>query len=263
MLRPFRIAAATNCFGQPLKTAILTAGEIGAAGLQLDALNEIKSSELSESGRRQFLHHLGDVGLSVASLNVPLRRSLYDRGDLDSRIDIIKQTMSFAWQLKSKVVTARVGRIPEAGDSAERLTLVSALNDLARHGNHIGAVFSITTTGDSPDAIAELLEQVDQGPIGVHLDPAALVAGERRPVEYFVRFRDCISQIQIRDSVRDIDDAPLETAVGRGEVEWDELLAVAYEAEFTGWMTVERRNGDDKIGDMARAVKFVRNLQPG
>lgn len=263
MLRAFRIAAATNCFAQPLKSAIQTAGEIGASGLQLDALNEIRQQEFTESARRQFLHRLGELGMSVASLNVPLRRALYDRDNLDARLDAVKQAMSFAWQLKSRVVTARVGSLPDAGDSADRETLVAVLNDLARHGNHVGAVFSLTTSGDSAETLAELLAEVDQGPLGVHLDPAVLVTSGRNPVDYITRFRDVVSQIQIRDAVRDIDGAALETPVGRGEVVWDELLALAYEAEFQGWLTVDRRSGDDRISDMARAVKFVRNLLPG
>ena len=41
------------------------------------------------------------------------------------------------------------------------------------------------------------------------------------------------------------------------------MLVVAHEAEYTGWLTVERRNGNDRVNDMARAVKYVRSLEPG
>ena len=163
MQRAFRIAAATCCFGQPLKSAILTAGEIGVTGLQLDALHELKPEAFSASGRRQFLHRLAELGLSVASLNVPLRRTLYDRDHLDARIDAVKRSMTFAYQLNSKVVTARIGRIPREDAAANRMTLVAALNDLAGHGNHVGTVFTIVPSGDSLDEIAELLSQAGVG----------------------------------------------------------------------------------------------------
>lgn len=257
------IAAATRCFGQPLKSAIPTAEQMAVAGVELDALNEIRATEFSDSGRRQFLHSLSERGLAVSSLFLPLRRSLYDRDQLDGRIDAIKCTMQFAYELKSKTVTGRIGRVPEDHDSEAYATLVAVLNDIARHANQVGAVFCITPSGDSPVTLTELLSRIDQGPIGVKIDPAAIVTSGQNAVKTFVTLMDFVQQIQIRDAVSDINGEPLETPVGRGEVVWDEFLATIHEADFRGWLTVERRQGDDRILDMTRAVKFVRNLLPG
>ncbi len=89
-MRPLRLALATSCLGQPLKPALMLASRLGANGVQLDARNEIKPSEMSATGRRQFLHLLSEIGLQIASLDFPLRRRLWDEERLDARLDALK-----------------------------------------------------------------------------------------------------------------------------------------------------------------------------
>ncbi|GAB4153702.1 MAG: hypothetical protein Tsb009_30150 [Planctomycetaceae bacterium] len=257
-----RIAAVTKCFHQPLKKSLRTAQELGFAGVQLDAIQEIKPAEFTDSAKRQFLLHLRELGLAVASLNVPARKSLYHLDDLDNRIDTLKQTMRFAFQLQSKTVTSRVGQIPEDTQSPEYQTLLSVLNDLARHANHVGAVLAITPSGDDFQSLEKLLSGVTEGPIGLHLDPTSLIASGQQPARFFEQFADYVLQIQIRDALRDMDGGVQETPVGRGEVIWDEFLVLIHSADYPGWLTVERQQGNDKQNDMVRAMKFVRNILP-
>jgi L-ribulose-5-phosphate 3-epimerase len=257
-----RMAVVLRCFGQPLKKALQTAGTMNVTGIQLDAITELRSLELSDSGRRQFLRHLSDQGLSIASVNVPLQKSLSELTDLDARIDLLKRAMQSAFLLKSKIVTARIGRIPENTESREYNTLVAVLNDLAKHANHVGSVLAVTPSGDPLQAIDDLFSKISQGPMELHLDPAGLVASGQQAAEFFRRFPKIISQIQIRDAVRDLDGGVLETPVGRGEVVWDELMVLIHEADFKGWLAVERKQGEDKFGDMSRALSFTKQLLP-
>jgi sugar phosphate isomerase/epimerase len=260
---PIHVAVATRSFHQPIKRAVQTAREIGVQGIQLDARNELKPADLSETGRRQFLHLLEEHGLAVASVTFPLSRSLYDPAGLEGRLDALKATMQFAYQLRAKVVTARVGRIPAEAESADYRTLWEVASDLAQHGNRVGVILAVTPMNDPPAALAAFLKSVTAGPIGFHLDPAALVMGGQDPVEAARGLYDLIAHVQIRDAVRDMDGAGSEVPVGRGEVDWDELLALLEEARYQQWLTVERTQGDDKIGDAARAVQFLKRVAGG
>src|SRR5262245_2402745 len=85
-MSPLRIALATRCLGLPLRGSLLAASSFGAAGVQLDVRDELKPGDLSETGRRQFLHQLEESGLSVASVAFPLRRALFDQEHLDARV---------------------------------------------------------------------------------------------------------------------------------------------------------------------------------
>ncbi len=258
-----KIAAAAHCFGRPLKELIQSAAEIGVRGLQFDARNELKPSELSETGRRQLLHSMNELDLSVASLTFPIRRSFYDQEQLDGRIAATKAAMEFAFQMKSRVVTARIGKIPAEPDSPEYVMLCDVMNELARYGNRIGTIFCVTPTNDSPDTIRQLLSRIVDGLIGINYDPATFIMTGHDPIEAFRELHDVIHHIQIRDALRDIDGSGIEVPVGRGEVPWDELLAMIDDAKYLGWLTVDRTAGDDKLADITRAANYLHNVALG
>ena len=64
----------------------------------------------------------------------------------------------------------------------------------------------------------------------------------------------------VRDAIRDIDAGGLEVALGRGEVEWIEVLPLLDEIEYAGWVTVNRTQGNDLALDAARAVEYLKNV---
>ena len=57
-----------------------------------------------------------------------------------------------------------------------------------------------------------------------------------------------------------VDAGGLEVALGRGEVEWIEILPLLDEVAYAGWVTVVRTQGDDRGGDVARGVKYLSNV---
>src|SRR6266404_4886160 len=69
---PLKIAVATRCLSLPLKDSLRVAASLGAKGVQFDAREELRPGDLTETGRRQLLHGLGELGLSVASLAFPM-----------------------------------------------------------------------------------------------------------------------------------------------------------------------------------------------
>ncbi len=236
------------------------AAETGASGLQFDAREQLKPTDLSETGRRQFLHTLGERELSVASLTMPLRRVLHDEEYLDVRIEAIKQAMQFAWDLKARVLTCRIGRVPDDAESHERSRMLEVLSVLASHGNHVGVTFSITPSGDAPETLRSLIDDVDTGPLGIDFDPAERVMSRQKAVDSLRELHSLVTHVTLRDAVRDVDGGGREVAVGRGECDWPELLAVFDEMNYTGWLTADRTAGDDPFGDVTRAVQFVRNV---
>lgn len=259
----FRIAVATRALQLPLRQAVKAAHDLGAAGIQLDARNEIKPSELTQTGRREFLHQLGELNLAVASVSFPARRPLYDLEELDARLAAARGAMEFAWQLNARVLTLRIGRIPEDPESKEYDLLRNVLNDLARHGNRVGTTLAITPSRDSAESLAKLLGAITDGPVGVNFDPAGFVLAGFHPTEALRNLYARVAHFVVRDAIRDIEGSGVEVPVGRGEVDWDEFIALVGEADYRGWLTVDRTQGEDKPGDLARAIEFLRNVGMG
>jgi sugar phosphate isomerase/epimerase len=257
---PLHLAVATRCFQLPFKDSLRAAAACGATGVQFDAREELKPGDLTDTGRRQLVHSLAERGLSIASLAFPTRRSFYDEEELDARVAMAKRIMDLAWQLKCRVVTARVGKIPAQKEDKNYRVLLDVLRDLARHANQVGATLAITPTHDSPEALAELLDSIKTGPLAIDFDPAVFVMSGANPVDAFRLLHATVLHFSARDAVRDVDAGGLEVAIGRGEVEWIELLPLLDEVRFTGWVTVNRTQGDDRPGDVARGVQYLKNV---
>lgn len=258
-----RVAVALTPLDRPVRAAIHAAAEMDADGVQFELGRDFTVGDMTESARRQLLHELDERRLGVAALHLPLQRGLCELDGLDARIDRLKAALQLAYQLRADSVTFRIGRVPVESASMEYETLAAVLNDLARHANRVGSMPSIIPSADDAEAIAALVSRVREGPLGVCLDPAIAVAGGKSPPAVYRALVDVVSQLLVRDAVRDVDGAVVEVPLGRGEVPWDELLALVNEAAFSGWLTATRTQGDDKPGDLRRAVLFVRNVLAG
>ncbi|MEX2287492.1 MAG: sugar phosphate isomerase/epimerase family protein [Planctomycetaceae bacterium] len=258
-----KIAVAAHCFAGPLKRSLQAIAQSGARGIQFDAQNELKPAEFSETGRRQFLHHLDELGLSVASLTFPTRAVLYDLEQLEPRVAAIKGVLEFSAQLKARVVAMRIGRIPDEPQAEEFLVLRDVLNDLCRYGNHVGATLAITPMSDSAESLKRLFATISSGPIGVNFDPANCIMSGQEVGANMRALHDVLIHIQIRDAIRDLDGSGQEVPVGRGQVDWEEFLALVDEAAYHGWLTVDRTQGEDQAGDVTRAVQYLRQVAQG
>lgn len=260
---PLHVALATRALKEPLRRSVRFASDTGVTGIQFDAREELKPGELSETGIRQFRHQIGELGLHVASLAFPTRRSFYDEEQLDARIAAIRCVMDFARQLGTSVVTVRLGKIPADKESKDSLILYDVVSDLARYGNKVGATLAVSPTGDSPDALGELISSIKTGPIGIDFDPAAFVLCGHKPAEAFRKLHSLVAHFQARDALADVGGGGEEVPLGRGEVDWVELLPLLEEANYRGWTTIVRTQGDDKPGDLRRGVQFLKNVLLG
>jgi sugar phosphate isomerase/epimerase len=228
--------------------------------VQFDARDELRPGELTDTGRRQLLHLLGETGLSIASLALATRRSFYDEDQLDARVAAAKRALDHAWQLQARVVTARIGKVPGDKESKAYRLLFEVLSDLARHGNQVGATLAITPSHDSPQVLSELVGSIKTGPLGIDFDPAVFVMSGHNPAEALRTLHPLVMHFTARDAIRDVDAGGIETALGRGEVEWIELLPLLDEINYSGWVTVNRTQGEDRAGDAARAIQYLKNV---
>lgn len=259
----FRLAVATRCFDLPLRQALLQAANCGAEGVQFDLRTELNPTELHESGRRDLRHLLDEQGLRVAGTTFSLRRKLADEHELDRRIAAIKQAMSWSYDLAAPVLTFRIGHLPTDENGKEAKILREILTDLAMHANHVGVTLALTPTHDSAADLHNWLSALQVGPLGIDFDPAQFAIAGQDAVAALRTLHNLTHHVQLRDALADIDGTIAETPVGLGSVPWLEILAALGEIEYSGWLTAMRTQGNDKAGDMERAIKYVRRLLLG
>jgi sugar phosphate isomerase/epimerase len=249
--------------GEPLLQSIKSIAAIDAAGVQFDLRDELPPQTLGETALRDFLHRLSELGLRSSAMTFSTRRSLYDQDHLDERIAAIASAMRFARQLKSDCLTLRIGPLPTEADGRESQILFDVLCDLARHGNHVGTSLAIAPGRESPAELLSLIDRVKTGPIGVDFDAAAFAMNGHDSSDAFKTLHTRIVHVQARDGQRAAGGIGTETALGRGEVDWVELLPLLDQIEYRGWITAVRTQGNDRRGDVLRAVEYLRNVRMG
>lgn len=260
---PFRLSIPTAIYRQPLRTAIRLAAAAGAEGVQFDLRHEVTAAEFGPSARQQLRHYLEELNLHVGACTLSTHGTLVDADRLDARVAAIKRNLEFARQLGSDVLTVRLGPIPPDEDAVGRDRLRGVLSDLAAQSDRIGASVALSTLGNASGALSDLLASVATGPCGVDFDPAGFVFAGERPHAAVAQLHTHVAHVQIRDGLRSPEGAGVETAVGAGEVAWDELLAMLAELDRPCWMTVRRTGGADVAGDVARGLQYVRNVAAG
>lgn len=262
-MHQFRLAVATRCFRQPLMDSLKSAASIGAEGVQFDLRNEVVAADFTDTGRRQFLHRLTELNLTVSGASFPLSRPLTEEAEIDKRVNELRSAMTFAYSLKAHTLCCKVGRIPGENEVKPRKLLLEVLNDLARHANHVGTVLCVTPTNDSAEDLLALVQEVKAGPIGIDYDPAHFALTGRSNAEALRVLYAVIMHVQLRDGFRGLDGGGQEATVGNGVVDWTELLALLGEIDYRGWLTAIRNQGDERANDVALAIKHVGRILLG
>lgn len=257
----FRFGFPSRLFERPIRESVARVAALGVDGVQLDLRNELTAGGLSDTGRRQLRHVLKEQGLEFAPAVFPLRRPISDEVGLEERVAALSGALRFAGELRVSGLILRPGAIP-AVETAGRTILHEILNDLARVGDHVGVTPLLATGRETAETLRALLSAVTTGPIGLAWDPAAAVMGGREVESIMRAIPQSIQEVRLRDGFRETDGAGVETALGRGEVDWEQVLALLAESDYRGWLTPDRTGGDDPAGDATRAITYVRRVLP-
>jgi sugar phosphate isomerase/epimerase len=247
--------------GLPLRSGLQEIERLGVAGVQVDAFGPLSPKNLSQSGRREFRHLLRAHNLELTALNCPLRHGLDTAEGQEARIEHIKKVLTLSFELGPRTTIVQAGPIPEDLNSERGLLLVEALRALGSHGDRVGAALALETGLESGDVLRQFLSRFDTGGLGVNFDSANLVMSGFDPYESARALHGWIRHAQARDARRGGPGrAPQEVPLGHGDIDWLQLLGVLEEVEYRGWLTVERESGDNRRGDVAAGVAFLRRL---
>jgi sugar phosphate isomerase/epimerase len=256
-----KIAVSMSCLRQPLKKALHTVARLGASGVEIDARNTLKPSEISETGKRQLRKMLADLNLTIAAIRFPTRRGYDVLDDLDRRIEATKDAMSFAYSLGSSVVINAVGTVPEDEEHPSAVQLSASLSELARHGEKVGASLACETGSEPAERLASLLDRLDTGTIGIHFNPANLILSNNYDSD---SIRTCAAHVRcvaVRDAVRDLaQHRGIEVEIGRGSAEFPEILGVLEELRYSGWYVIDRPSNSNVLWEISNAISFLKAL---
>ena len=253
-----RFALPTFLCPAPLRVAVGRVKDAGADAVRLDLRSELKPADLGPTAVREVRHLIRSAGLAVGPAVYPTRGAVHDEDRLDARLRGLTAAVGSAGKLGCSTLTLRPFDVP--GEDEETTRLVEVLTDLAAAGAKAGVVPCVTVAGDA-GGWARVLDEVTTGPVGVTLDPAAVLLGGGDPGEVAGIVRvlpDRVREVTVRDATAGR--GGREVPAGQGDVDWEELLAVLDEAAFPGSLTPDRTAGPDPFAEAAAAITALRDL---
>jgi len=245
----------------PFRKALVVAAQLGATGVEIDARQELRPEELSQTGLRELRKLLEELSLRVVAVRFQTRRGYDVADDLERRVAATKAAMKFAADLRAPIVVNQIGRVPSEPDTPAWNLLVDTLTDLSGYGQHIGAVLAAQTGSEPGPDLARLLAVLPPQGVGVDLDPGNLIVNGYSPREAIESLGSSILHVHARDGVRDLGRGRgLEVPLGRGSADFPALLGSLEEHAYRGYFTVVRDSSDDPQFEIGEAVKYLKSL---
>jgi len=245
----------------PFKKALVLAAQLGADAVEIDARGELRPHELGDTALRQLRKMLDELRLKISTVSFRTRRGYEVLDDLDRRIEATKKALDFAYALGASTVVNEIGTISASEDSLEWSTMVEAVHDLGRYGQRCGAFLSARTGYSSGAELARLLDALPNGYLGIDLDPGGLIVHGHSVEEATSLLASHILHVHARDAVPDLAAGRgLEVPLGRGSVDFPNLLATLEAQDYRGYLTVQRNDSPTAVQEIGDAVQFLRNL---
>ena len=203
---------------------------------------------------------MNDLNLTVASIRFPTRRGYDIVQDLDRRIEATKEAMKFAYSLGATVVVNAVGLVPESTEHPAYQQLQASLSDIAKFGQHVGAMLACETGSESADRLDGLLNSLPEQSIGIAFNPGNLIVNDCFDEQ---SIKACASRtlcVIAKDGVKDLARGRgLEVPLGQGSAEFPQILGVLEEQHYRGWFVIDRSDSNS-LSEIGHAVSYLRAL---
>jgi sugar phosphate isomerase/epimerase len=256
-----RIGVDLASLRQPFKQALLTAARLGVAAVEIDGRNELFARNLTGTAVRQLRKMLEDLNLRVCAVGFHTRRGYYVPDGLDARVAATKRMMQLAYQLGAPLVVNQVGQVPANADDPNWSLLIDVLGDLAKFGQHVGAVLAAETGTESGSDLRRLLEAIPSGFVAADLNPAKLITQGFAPREAVEQLRPWIRHVHATDGTRDMARGRgTEVPLGQGSADLPELIGALESDDYRGYFTVQCPAGDSRLEEIQQAVNYLKRL---
>ncbi len=266
--------------GDPYK-GMEVACELGVEGVHISAYGGgLDLERKTTAERKEVLARINGMGLQVSCL-------IAWGGDVDlgkperlaENIEWGKRINETAVDMAGGLWMAHVGVMPEDTTCEVWARFRDALQQICAHGETVGAKLAMETGPEPPDTVLKMIEQVGSPALAVNFDPANLLIWPPYlaqhhgatfdydaalkacdPVEGLRKLIPYVVHAHAKDSVMRRDCTYDEVPLGTGMTNWPELHRIFQEHNYQGFYAIERECGEDAMGDVRRAVEYLRGL---
>jgi len=254
--------------------------EWGIGGVHLPAKGPFAPEEMDGHARRHLVKHVKSLGLTISAIMLwGGGVDLCEEKDWEKNVQWGESLLELAADLECGIWGAHVGVMPWEPKGEHWENMVRAMERFAAHGDRVGACVAIETGPEPPFVLKNLIQTVGGERIRVNYDPANLVMWPallaKRDGQVYDRelamadfmpsdgptvVGEYIVHTHAKDGMVTEEGKHQEVPLGEGWVDWPRYISSLEDVGYRGFFAIEREVGDDPVGDVRRAVDFLRGL---
>lgn len=194
----------------------------------------------------------------------PLTIGLVPPQTRTARMDALKRASDLARMCGIKAVHTHCGFLPENPNEPLYAESVAAIHEVAAHCKANGQTFLMETGQESPITLLRAIRDSGLDNIGVNLDTANLILyGKGDPVAALDVIGRYVRGMHAKDGFYPTDPRNLgeEVAIGKGKVDFAEVLRKLHKLHYTGPITIEREiSGPRQADDIRASIAYLQRL---
>lgn len=181
-----------------------------------------------------------------------------------ARIDALRRASDLAKTCGIKAVHTHCGFIPENPNDPLYPQLVAALKTVASHCKANGQTFLMEAGQETPITMLRAIEDSGLDNIGTNLDTANLILyGKGEPVGALDVLGKHVRGLHAKDGLYPTNPRDLgkETPIGKGKVNFPEVIRGLHRLSYTGPITIEREiSGAQQQADIRASKQYLEKL---
>ncbi|MBO6280301.1 MAG: sugar phosphate isomerase/epimerase [Bacilli bacterium] len=275
-----KLGVITDCFKRNLEESIKLAASLGLDGVQIYATTgEFSPQTLTENKKEFYKELLNNNNLVVSALCGDMGgHGFENEKDNIERIEKTKRIIDLAKEFNTKVITTHIGVIPSSKNEPRYQIMLKAITKCGIYAKERGITLAIETGPEKASVLLQFLKDT-KGGVGVNLDPANFVmVTDQDPVEAVYLLKDYIVHTHLKDGILlhkvdpkiiydyfaeggiealNVSDYFIETAVGKGNVDFAKYVKALKEINYNGFLTIERETGSNPLKDIKQAISYI------
>ena len=255
--------------------------EMGVPGVHISVGGGIWAPEnLDAQQRKDLVKHIKDMGLEISAVSAwGGGVDLGEEENWDENVAWGKRILDLAADLETGIWQGHCGIMPEHTTDPKWDRFLDGMQQLAEHGEKVGAKLAIETGPEPAFVLKRLLDAVGSDHLCINWDPANMIlwpakfaseAGEEfdrlkwtekfQPNEGALALAEHIVHTHAKDALVLPDGKGQEVPLGEGWVDWPRYVGYLRESGYDGYFAIEREVGANPIEDIRKAVDFLRTL---
>jgi sugar phosphate isomerase/epimerase len=241
----------------PLRDGVRKAAQLGVASFQMYTTSgEVLPGNMSKAQRAEFRRFYADQGLKLSATCADFGHGFVDPEKNKELIPALLEQVDLAVDLGTDVITTHIGALPAQPNEVWDI-MRAAISEIGKYAEDHGVSLATETGPESGPVLRDFLQSIDNKGVKVNLDPANLTMAGYDLDEAVDVLMPYIVHTHAKDGYAG---QGKEAPLGEGDVHWPNYIARLKAAGYNGAFTIEREAGEDPIGDVQKAIDFLRQF---